>query len=371
MEYFACNLSPPRNDAMFASGALLTFSSAAYISAFKADQRRRAGDRMRRRNLIAAIGTAAVFAPFIVHAQRRTLPVIGFIKFGSADAYMPFVAAFKNGLRETGFVEGRDLVVDYRWVKNDPAAGVAALAELVHEGVQVIFAAGSGEAVAAKAATTTIPIVFYSAGDPVALGLVQSFNRPGANVTGISRLSHALGAKRLELVRQLVPRAKAIALLVRSDNPSAAIEIEDHTAAAQALGLQAPVFDARAAADIEHAFDVAAADHVDALVVAGSPFFTAQREGITKLAARHALPAIYPERDYVEAGGLVSYGASFADSWRQAGAYVGRILKGEKPGDLPVQQPTAFELVISSRTAKTLGLDIPQDLLATANEVIE
>ena len=326
---------------------------------------------MKRREFVAAIGTAAVFAPLVVHAQRPTLPLIGFVKFGSADAYVPFVAAFKNGLRETGCVEGRDMVIDYKWVKNDGDAGPAALAELVREGAQVIFAAGSGEAVAAKAATTTTPIVFYSAGDPVAIGLVQSFNRPGANVTGISRLSHALGAKRLDLVRQLVPAAKSIAVLVSSDNPSAPTEIEDHAAAARALGLQAPVYDARAPAEIDRAFAAATADRVDALVVAGSPFFTAQRGAITKQAARYALAAIYPERDYVEAGGLVSYGASFADSWRQAGVYVGRILKGEKPGNLPVQQPTVFELVISSRTAKTLGLQIPQNLLASADEVIE
>jgi putative tryptophan/tyrosine transport system substrate-binding protein len=310
---------------------------------------------MKRRDFIATIGIVPVFVAFNAHARPRS---VGFIKFGSADAYVPFVAAFKNGLRETGYVEGPDVIIDYK-------------SEFVRGGVQVIFAAGSGEALAARAATPTIPIVFYSAGDPVAMGLVQSLNRPGANVTGISRLSHALGAKRLELVQQLVPGAKAIALLVRPDNPSAAIEIEDHVAAAKARGLHAPIFEARDAAEIGRAFDAATEGRVDALVVAGSPLFTAQRGDITKLAAQHAIPTIYPERDYVEAGGLMSYGASFADSWRQAGTYVGRILKGEKPGNLPVLQPTAFELVIRSRTATILGLQIPQNLLATADLVIE
>lgn len=323
---------------------------------------------MKRRDFIATIGIVPVFVAFNAHARPRS---VGFIKFGSADAYVPFVAAFKNGLRETGYVEGPDVIIDYKWVKNDGDAGRAALSEFVRGGVQVIFAAGSGEALAARAATPTIPIVFYSAGDPVAMGLVQSLNRPGANVTGISRLSHALGAKRLELVQQLVPGAKAIALLVRPDNPSAAIGIEDHVAAAKARGLHAPIFEARDAAEIGRAFDAATEGRVDALVVAGSPLFTAQRGDITKLAAQHAIPTIYPERDYVEAGGLMSYGASFADSWRQAGTYVGRILKGEKPGNLPVLQPTAFELVIRSRTATILGLQIPQNLLATADLVIE
>ncbi len=323
---------------------------------------------MKRRDFIAAIGTVPVFAAF--SAQARP-PTIGFIKFGSADAYAPFVAAFKNGLRESGYVEGRDVAIDYKWVKNEGDAGRTALAELLRGGVQVIFAAGSSEAVAAEAATTTIPIVFYSAGDPVALGLVQSLNRPGANATGISRLSHALGSKRLELVRQLVPAAKAIALLVRPDNPSAAIEIEDHVAAAKALGLHAPVFEARTSAEIGRAFDAATEARVDALVVAGSPLFTAQRGDIAKLAAKRAIPVIYPERDYVEAGGLMSYGASFADSWRQAGAYVGRILKGEKPSDLPVVQPTKFDMVVNLKTVKQLGLAVPPTLLGLAEEVIE
>ena len=325
---------------------------------------------MRRRELFRLIG-GAMTLPVAARAQQAPLPVIGFIKFGSPDAYAPFLEAFKNGVRESGYIEGRDFVIDYKWVKTNGDATQAALAELVHDRVQVIFAGGSGEAIAAKAATATIPIVFYSAGDPINIGLVRSFNRPGANVTGISRLSHALGAKRLELARQLVPTAQVVAMLVKSDNPSASTEIEDHVTAARMLALQAPIVDARSPTDIDRPFASAARERADALIVAGSPLFTAQRREITMLAARHALPAIYPDRDYVDAGGLMSYGASFADAWRQAGAYVGRILKGEKPADLPVEQPTRFELVINLRTTKSLGIEVPPSVAARADEVIE
>jgi putative ABC transport system substrate-binding protein len=319
---------------------------------------------MKRRAFIALLGGAAASVPLAARAQQKTAPVIGFLSSASSEGYGHLAAAFRQGLGEAGFVDGQNVTIEYRWA-DDHRERLPALAdELVRDGVAVIVASGNPAAPAAKAATTTIPIVFAIGNDPVELGLVASINRPGGNLTGVTYFGGALEAKRLELLRELVPAPAAIAFLVNPKNPNAGSNTREIEAAGQAVGQRIEIVNAGSAGDFDAAFASMVERRARALIFSGDPLFTSA-------AARHRLPAIYQWREFVTAGGLMSYGTSQTTSYHQAGIYAGRILKGAKPADLPVQQPTKFELVINLKAAKTLGLDIPAKLLALADEVIE
>jgi putative tryptophan/tyrosine transport system substrate-binding protein len=327
---------------------------------------------MRRREFITLLGGAAAAWPFTARAQQPAMPVIGFLSSLASSDQSRIMAAFHQGLDQAGYTEGRNLGIEYRWAAGQYDRLPALAADLVRQRVAVIAAiSGTPSALAAKAATTTIPIVFAMASDPVASGLVSSLNRPSGNVTGASFFTAALGAKRLELLRQLVPKATTIALLVNPDNPPGAADGRDAQAAAQAIGLQAKVLNVRTGREIEAAFAMLARERPDTLYVGPDAIFFNERDLIVALAARHGLPAIYADRESVEAGGLMSYGASRSDAYRQAGNYVGRILKGAKPGDLPVVLPAKFAMVVNLKTAKALGLTVPLGLLNAADEVIE
>jgi putative ABC transport system substrate-binding protein len=325
---------------------------------------------MRRREFIALLGGGVVGWPLVARAQQAATPTIGFLSSRSPDESAGVVAAFRQGLRETEFVEGQNLAIDYRWAdgKYDRLPEMAKY--LVGREVSVIFAAGPA-AQLAKAATTTIPIVFLAGEDPVEFGLVASLNRPGGNITGVSTFNAVLGSKRVELLHELVPNAAMMALLVNPNFPSAGFETRETQAAARAVGCKLIVVNASTEHEIYAAFDELAEQRVGALIVTGDPFFVSRREKLVALAARNAVPTIYVQREFAVAGGLIGYGTSLTDAHRQAGIYAGRILKGAKPGDLPVMQPTKFDFVINLTTAKALGLDIPPKLLALANEVIE
>jgi len=324
---------------------------------------------MKRREFITLLGGAAAW-PVVARAQQP-LPVIGFLNSRTADSAAYLVAGFRKGLKEAGFVEGQNVSVEYHSADGEPDRLLATLAAFVRRDVTVIVAAGSGVALSAKAATTSIPIVFAGGSDPVAVGLVASLNRPGGNITGVTIISHVIDAKRLETLHLLIPNAGSIALIVEPANPSTPTVVSETQAAANALGLQTTVYKADNALSLEAAFAAAAQQKVGGLLIGGGPLLGDLRIQVTALAARHHLPAIYSLREYVEVGGLMSYGSDFVDSYRQAGAYAGRILKGEKPADLPVLQPTKFELVINLKAAKALGLAVPDKLLALADEVIE
>ena len=303
-------------------------------------------------------------------AQQR--PVIAFVRDTSLGEFAHLVAAFRQGLKEAGFIEGQNVAIEYRSAEDQGDRLPVIVADLVRQQVALIVG-NTPSSLAAKAATTTIPIVFVTGNDPVISGLVASLNRPGGNATGVSWLSSAVGMKRLELLRQLVPKAAAVGMLVDVTwgNPQAQRERRDVQAAAQAIGQELIVVDVSGDRDIDAAFTTFVQRGAGALYVGISPFFNSRRERLAALAARHAVAAIYPWREAVQTGGLMSYGTSITDAYRQAGVYAGRILKGEKPGDLPVMQPTRFEFVINLKTAKALGLQIPDRLLALADEVIE
>jgi ABC-type uncharacterized transport system substrate-binding protein len=319
--------------------------------------------------ITALAGTAAW--PFTAHAQQTAMRVIGFLSGRSPGESAAVVKAFRQGLAENGYVEGKNIAIEFRWADGHYDRLPAFAAELVARQVEVIAATGgSVSGLAAKAVAGTIPIVFSSGGDAVQLGLVASLNRPGGNVTGVNLVFGALGAKRLELVRLLVP-ADAIAMLVNPGYPSAASEVQDVEAAGRTLGLRIRIFNARTESELEPAFTALAEQKAAALLVADDPYFLSQRDRLVQLAARYAVPAIYITRDFADAGGLMSYGPSIIDAYRLVGVYTGRILKGEKPADLPVVQPTKFDLVINLKTAKALGITIPPNLLALADEVIE
>jgi ABC-type uncharacterized transport system substrate-binding protein len=329
---------------------------------------------MKRREFITLlIGGAAAACPLAARAQQPTMRVIGFMSSRSPSESAGEVAAFRGGLAEAGFVEGQNLVIAFRWADGRYDRLPALAAELVELRVAVLFTAGGPPAaIAAKAATSTIPIVFSAASDPVALGLVASINRPGGNVTGMGMLITEYAAKSAQLLKEMVPAAPMIAYLV---NPSAGAVTEIYSkvavTAASALGIQVHVLNASTEHDLDEAFASLVRLGAGGLVVQGEPFFFSQRDRIVALSARHAVAAIYNFREYVVAGGLMSYGASLPDSYRRAGIYVGRILKGERPADLPVMQPTKFDLTLNLKTAKALGLRVPDRLLAIADEVIE
>jgi putative tryptophan/tyrosine transport system substrate-binding protein len=326
--------------------------------------------QIRRREFIGTLGGAAVAWPFAARAQQPVIPVVGFLSGRSPAESAGEVAAFRKGLLETGYAEPDNVIIDFRWAGERFDRLPALASELIHRPVAVIAALG-GSAAAAKAATTTIPIVFGTGLDPVETGLVASLNRPGGNVTGATFLSAALGAKRLGLLRDLAPGAEVIALLVDPDKSVGQVQIRDVQEAARALGQSLVVLDGGSDEKIEAAFAALAPQRVGALLVGGDPFFDTRRERLVALAAQHRVPAIYHFREYVLAGGLMSYGTSITDMYRLVGLYVGRILKGEKPANLPVMQVTKFEFVINRKTAKALGVKISDNLLSLADEVIE
>jgi putative tryptophan/tyrosine transport system substrate-binding protein len=325
---------------------------------------------MKRREFITLLGGAAAAWPFAARAQQSASPVVGFLNSASAVAYAPMAAAFKQGLRETGYVEGNNVRIEYRWADDQYDRLPALATDLVGRRVTAIFA-NSPSIAAAKAATSTIPIIIMSGDDPVRLGFVASFNRPGGNITGVSILSGELAAKRLELLRELVPNAKTIAILINSDfGPSGRFQ-SDVEGAARALRLPIEFLRTNNEREIADAFNSLAQSRADALLVGPGPFLDSRRDLLVALAAKIAIPAAYETRATALAGGLMSYGADVADGYRRAGRYVGYILRGEKPAELPIDQATKFELVINLKTAKALGLEVPSGLSARADEVIE
>jgi putative tryptophan/tyrosine transport system substrate-binding protein len=328
---------------------------------------------MRRRQFLGVLGGAAASWPFTARAQQQSMPVVGFLSSRSPSDSASEVAAFRQGLREAGFVERQNLAIEYRWAEGQYIRLPVMAADLIsHQVAVIVGAGGSAPAQAAKAATATIPIVFISGSDnPVKDGLVDSLNRPGGNVTGISVITSALGPKRFELLHELVPKASVVGVLLNPNYVDADLQMRELQEAAGAIKLTVYGVSASTERDIDTAFASLIQQGIGALFVANDPFFTDRRHQIVALAARNAMPVIYNNRSFTEVGGLISYGANFADGYRQAGNYVGRILKGDKPAELPVLQPTKFELVINLKTAKALGITVPLIMQMTSDEVIE
>jgi putative ABC transport system substrate-binding protein len=325
---------------------------------------------MKRREFMTLLGGAAAAWPLAARSQQAAMPVIGFLNPTSPDAFAGRLRGFRQGLKDTGYVEGENVAIDYRWAENQIDRLPLLAAELVRRRVAVIVG-NTPSAFAAKAATTAIPIVFLVAEDPVKLGLVASLARPGGNLTGINMFSAELVAKRLDLLRELVPGAARVGVLVNPAGPDAETTLRDVEPAARAIGLQIQVLNASTSREINAAFVTFVRDRADALFVGSDPFLSSRRIQLVNLATRHAIPASFSNRESPEIGGLMSYGANILDAWRQSGTYVGRILKGAKPADLPVEQSTKFELVINAETARMLGLNVPEKLLVRADEVIE
>jgi putative tryptophan/tyrosine transport system substrate-binding protein len=326
---------------------------------------------MRRREFIAGLGSAAAW-PVVVRAQQQPMPVIGFLGAPSPNIYEQYTAAIRQGLQETGFVEGQNVAVEYRWAESQFDRLPELAMDLVTKRVAVIVTiGGTPVVVAAKAATSTIPIVFMVASDPVQLGLVASLNRPGGNITGVAMMGVELEAKRLELIRELVPNAALIGMLVNPANPQAEFQLRAIKEMARTIGQQVVFLYASTRIELETAFANLVRMQADALLVGQDTFVFSEREMVVVLAERHRVPAIFPWRECIDLGGLLSYGTDLKDVYRQTGVFVGNVLKGGKPAEMPVQQPTKFELVINLKTAKALGLTIPETLLATADEVIQ
>ena len=328
---------------------------------------------MRRREFITLLGGAAATLPLAARAQQPAMPVVGFLNPASAGPWTHLVAAFRSGLQEMGYVEGQNVAIEFRWAEGQFDRLPALAADLVGRQVAVLVAAGGDPAaLAAKGATQTIPVIFHIGEDPIALGLVSSFNRPGGNVTGLTLFYIAVTGKRLELLLELVPTAAIIGLLVNPGSPTIAEnEVRSVQSAAAVLGRQVRILSASNEAQIEETFAAAAQQRIAALIMSSDAFFTNRRNQVATLAARYTIPTIYAWREYVTAGGLLSYGNSLTDGYRRVGVYTGRVLKGEKPADMPVMQPTKFELAINLKTARALGLTVPQTLVVAADEVIE
>jgi putative tryptophan/tyrosine transport system substrate-binding protein len=326
---------------------------------------------MNRRAFITLLGGAVAAWPLAARAQQAAMPVIGFLNSASPGPYASNVAAFRQGLKEAGYVDGHNVAVEYRWADGQYDRLPAMAAELIRRPVAVIAATSTPAALAAQKATTVIPIVFTTSSDPVHLGLVASLSRPSGNVTGVTQLNVEVAPKRVELLHELVPAATVIALLVNPTNPNAGTVASDLQAAARARGLRSDVLHASTEREIESAFATLSRLHADGLVIGPDVFFNTRTEQLAALAVRHAVPAIYHNREFVASGGLMSYAGSIADSYRHAGLYTGRILKGEKPAELPVQQATKVELIVNLKAAKALGLTVPLALLGRADEVIE
>jgi putative ABC transport system substrate-binding protein len=326
-----------------------------------------------RREFITHLGgaTALIGSPLAAQAQQRPLLVVGILDPNSRDSYLAYVAAFLEGLKDGGFIEGRNVAIEYRWAEGHNDRLPALAADLVRRHVKVIVPGGTPAALAAKAATTTIPIVFQLGSDPVKSGLVASLNRPGGNITGITNVTTTLAAKRLELLHKLTPKTVTIGVLIDPAGPASGGQRTDLQEAAGALGLQLMFLNASNENEIDAAFATLVQRRIGALLLTDTTFFNGRREQLVTLARFNAIPTMYTFREFVVAGGLISYASSITDAQRKAGIYVARILNGEKPGDLPVQQPTKFELVINLKTAKTLGIYVPPLLLAAADEVIE
>ena len=327
---------------------------------------------MRRREFITLLGGAAAAWPLRAYAQQPAMPVIGFMNASSAKGYARHLSAFLKGLAETGYVDGQNVAIEYRWADGHYDQLPAMAADLVHKNVAVIAATSTPAALAAKAATTNIPIVFETGGDPIQLGLVPGLNRLRGNVTGVTQTSVETSPKRLQLLHELVPAAKVLALLVNpADRAIAETMMKDVQAAANALGLELHVLNANTDRDLEEAFAQLIQLRAGGLVISSGAFFTTRNEQLAKLAVRYAVPAVYDKREFAVAGGLMCYGGNISESYRLAGVYTGRILKGDKPNDLPVQQVTKVEMIINLKAAKALGLNIPEPLIGRADEVIE
>jgi putative ABC transport system substrate-binding protein len=330
------------------------------------------GADMQRREFITLLGGAAAAWPLAARAQQPALPVIGFLNSGSPDGYAPMVNAFRQGLKETGYVEGQNVAIEYRWAEGQIDRLPSFLADLIQRKVNVIAATSTPAALAAKAAVTTIPIIFETGGDPIQLGLVPSLNRPGGNITGVTQTGIAVSAKELQLLHEMVPTASVVAVLVNPANPTPAeTNTKGLTAAARTLGLELKVLNASTERDLDGVFAKVIQLRAGGLVIVGDAFFTSRTKPLAALAVRHAVPTIYQYREFALVGGLMSYGSDITDSYHLAGVYTGRVLKGEKPADLPVQQATKVELIINLKTAKALGINVPNTLIGRADQVIE